>query len=911
MKKNVLFSIFILINILSVGAQSRTTINLSTGTTTIAAYSDKEVNLTGKANLHLEHQTKPLINSVINLNSEDAWLYFDNIRPQPVIDTLLTYVYVNGVKAVKNTNVRVIIYKHGTAISAQSPSFKPLKVFSGENFTGDSASYSFFNLHTALGSMDNKIRSFRLKKGYMATLAIASDGTGYSRVYIADDKDMEVNVLPVLLDQKISFVRVLPWEYVSKKGWGGYNQTEYALAKATWRYDWNSGGETSPYVEYVPIRQKLNWPAWSSFTSKNYISHMLGLNEPDHAEQHKDDNGEKVVTVSQALAQWPDHLKTGLRVGSPACTNPSWLYQFIDSCNAKNYRVDFVAWHAYWGGKSPQNWYNDLKAIHQRTGRPIWITEWNNGANWTTESWPSGNRLLTAANAAKQLADIKAILNVLDTASFVERYAIYNWVEDCRAMVLADTLTPAGKYYASTTPPLAFNRKYEVIPTFTYSNPSLSITPADKSVTLSIADPNFDYYSGFVLEKKVDNGNFIQIVDTINGSLKTYVDTLNFSAASRVRYRMKSRLPGGIFSAYTNEVGWDATAGSDTIQCGVLTLSNTNWSPVLFKKAYTANPVIVTGSPSINNSTVLITPRVKLVNYASQFNIQLAPWQYQTVKTFTRDESIPYAVFESGKSFNFGGGIKAQTARASVYSAWSAVTFATPFETVPVVFANQASSSTTFPTNVRVRNITKTGFEARIMKERALTSPAPGETMSYLAITPGVGSFNNKKVIVGTTADKAVGTNYAMINFNDSIANPIFLSQMQTCYDDSTAALRVVILSAKTAYVTKQKEKSTSALTTSAYNEKVGWMVIGVDDIVSGVKSIKQNKWQIYPNPVKNELYFTSDIAELPEIELYNLSGILIKQIQLNTNKLNVSDLAKGVYFIRTKQGETLKFFKE
>jgi hypothetical protein len=910
MKIKAFFLVLFLAGLVNTFAQSRTIVNLTEGNTSVATYSDKEINLSGKANLHLTHQTLPLLNSVINLNTEDAWLYFDNIRPQPVIDTLLKYVYVKGIKAVQNTNVRVIIYKHGTAIVAHTPALKPLKVFTGANFTGDSASYSLFSLYSALGSMDNKIRSFKLKKGYMATMAITSDGTGYSRVFIADDKDLEVTVLPALLDQKISFIRVMTWEYVSKKGWGGYNPTEYALAKATWRYDWNSGGETSPLVEYVPIRQKLNWPAWSSFTSKNYISHMLGLNEPDHPEQHKDDNGEKAITISQALAQWPDHLKTGLRVGSPACTDPNWLYQFIDSCNARNYRVDFVAWHAYWGGKSPQNWYNDLKAIYQRTGRPIWITEWNNGANWTTETWPTADRSLSAANAAKQLADMKAILNVLDTASFIERYAIYNWVQDCRAMVLADTLTPAGKYYAATTPPLAFNRKYEVIPTFSFANPTMSILPSGKTVTLTINDPNLDYYGGYILEKKTDNGNYVQIADTNSNTLKTFVDSIDFTKAKSVRYRAKSKLPNGTYSAYSNVAGWDATEGSDTIQCGVLSLSNGNWSPVMFKKPYSANPVIVTGSPSINNSTILMTPRVKLVSNTSHFNIQLAPWQYQTVKTFTRDETVPYAVFESGKNFNFGG-LKAQTGRVSVYSAWTTINFATPFETIPVVFANQASSSTTFPTNVRVRNVTKTGFDAKIMKERAVTSPAPGETMSYLAITPGAGSFNNKKVIVGSTADKAVGTNYAMINFNDSVANPIFISQMQTCNDDSTAALRVVILSAKSAYVTKQKEKSTSALTTTNYNEKAGWMVIGVDNIVSGIQQPTLNQLQFYPNPVKDEIYFTSGDADNQLIDIYSLSGILIKSQKPNNNRLNVSDLQKGLYFIRTKQGDALKFMKE
>lgn len=129
-----------------------------------------------------------------------------------------------------------------------------------------------------------------------------------------------------------------------------------------------------------------------------------------------------------------------------------------------NYRVDFVALHCYWGGKSPQNWYNDLKYIHERTGRPLWITEWNNGANWTTEWWPDASKAYTDANARKQLNDLKGILQVLDTASFVERYFIYDWVQDCRAMVLNGQLTLAGAYYSANKSQIAYNGNREVVP---------------------------------------------------------------------------------------------------------------------------------------------------------------------------------------------------------------------------------------------------------------------------------------------------------------------------------------------------------------------------------------------------------------------------------------------------------------
>jgi hypothetical protein len=83
-------------------------------------------------------------------------------------------------------------------------------------------------------------------------------------------------------------------------------------------------------------------------------------------------------------------MSGGQRLGSPAVSSnlSGWLYPFIDSIDAKGYRCDFVAVHAYWNS-NPTNFMNSLKSISDRTGRPLWITEFNYGANWTSEWWPS------------------------------------------------------------------------------------------------------------------------------------------------------------------------------------------------------------------------------------------------------------------------------------------------------------------------------------------------------------------------------------------------------------------------------------------------------------------------------------------------------------------------------------------
>jgi len=908
-RKSLLSALFLVLNLFtfSVFSQNtRTTVTISDGTTTAVSYTDKEILLSGNAQLHLTGTSSILTNSIIRLNGDNAWLFIDNVRPAAVISTILPYIYVNTTAAVNKTNVRVAIYKQGAVIMAQGSTFQPLTVFTDLNCTGDSAKYSLFTKYSGTGlgtGIDNKIRSFRLKRGYMATLASAGDGTGYSRVYIADNADLIVNTLPFELDQMISFIRVFNWEYTSKKGWCGTGAgciNDAEKVDGTWSYSWSADQNSSAGVEYVPIRQNGGWPGWSEISGKQYVTHVLGFNEPDHTEQSN-------LTVVQALAQWPDMMRTGLRIGSPAVTNNSWIYAFMDSCKAKNYRVDFVAYHAYWGGKSPANWYNDLKAIHERTGRPLWITEWNNGANWTTESWPTSDHTLSAANAAKQLADLKGILTVLDTAHFIERYSIYNWVQDCRAMILADTLTPAGKYYKSNSPDFSFKHATEVIPTYTLSKTTIGISTSGKVASIVITDPNGEFYRGFIMERKIGEGDWAPFYDSSIATQKYISDTIDLSVSGSTRYRLRTKLPNGTLSVYTNEVGVDVTRGA-AVQVGAVGISNIGWNPVLLNQPFTTVPTIITGGASNRNSGTLLTTRAKLISFSSSFNIQMAPWAYQNITTLALADTVDYLACNAG-SYDFGG-IKAYAGKASIASTWATVTFPTPFDTIPVVLATQLLSPTTYPTTMRVRNVSKTGFEARIMKETANTSVLTTETVSYLAITPGSGVIENHRARVGFTATNAIGYILSSVQYGDSLGHPLFLGQMQTCNDDTTAVLRTIWIGPKYANVIKQREKSSGQ--TLMKSETAGFLAIDLDSYVAdGLKESNSDVLRIYPNPTTDRLYFGKSFPDGIDVSIYSLMGQLISNVRVFGNQLNVKDLPKGYYLMKSSAFGSVKFIKQ
>ena len=906
MKTALKITAFLTLCSLNIFSQDRSVLNITGTVANTTSFVDKEVIIDGKTDLHLSAKYTPLTNSIIKLNSEDSWVFFDNIRPQTVIDSVLPNVFVNGAACVNKENVRVSIYRHGTVIIPHAKNFQPIEMYSGQNYSGDAQKFGLFTFNNSLGAFDNKARSFKLKRGYMATLANNADGTGYSRVFIADNADVEVPVMSSYLDNTVSFIRVFNWEWVSKKGWcqsgtmsSGSGATNTNKMNGTWLYDWSAGGSTQPNFEYVPIKQNQYWPSWDQISGLKYVSHLMGYNEPDHTEQSN-------VSVATAVKEWPNYLKTGLRLGSPATTDFNWLYQFMDSCKAHNYRVDYIVVHAYWGGLTATQWYNQLKAVHDKTGRGIWIKEWNNGANWTTETWPSSY----GDGLTKQYNELKAILNVMDTAHFVERYSIYNWVGSMRMMIADDGwITPAGEYYRDNKPKIAFNRSNEIIPAykFTSSKPAMTITGSGNStLTLNWENSDQEFAKEIVLEKKADGGEYAEILRTNQTSQSTFTDNHDVNATGRFKYRLRL-LMNNSTEQTANEQIFDVTPGGD-IQYGKLSYSGVSWNPVIFKNNFSTTPVVIFGSPTNNNTSVLLSTKVKITS-SKMFNFQLLPWTYQKVTALANEETVPYFVIKPG-TFDLGG-LKAVASKTTVNATWKTVSFTSAFDTIPVVMVSQTSGYNTMPTIVRIKNVTKTGFDVKLQKESKNTDALTTEIFSYLAIRPGVGRVNGNKIKVGFTAENAVGnaiTQYARIPYGETIENPVFLAQLQTCNDDTvTATLRCRSILTTEARVFKQREVSMGF--TASANETAGYILINTD-VTDGIESPELKQFSVYPNPVVDKLFVVRNFDEAIQLSVFNLYGELVKNGWIDGNSLDVSDLKPGCYLLKSTGFTTTKFVK-
>lgn len=102
--------------------------------------------------------------------------------------------------------------------------------------------------------------------------------TCISRVYIAQDGDINIDVLPEKLDNSISFIRVFPWRWAHKKGWCGSDSTVTDALNCSWNYDWDNIAVSSLDTEYIPMRHDATWNAYSNINSKQNSTAGLAFN---------------------------------------------------------------------------------------------------------------------------------------------------------------------------------------------------------------------------------------------------------------------------------------------------------------------------------------------------------------------------------------------------------------------------------------------------------------------------------------------------------------------------------------------------------------------------------------------------------------------------------------------------------
>lgn len=461
---------------------------------------------------HIISET-PFDGGTVDLIGENSWLVFDNVRPSVVKTTHLSKVTINGKKAVVGTNCRVEIYLRGAVVipnTADAP-------FVAKT---DEGTFSIKLGNTKdLSKNSNKARSFVLKRGYMATVATGTNGGGYSRVYVADHADLEVT-LPKALDQRITSVYVRNWHYAPKSGYAGSGNRENATKTcgASWYWNWDASMTSSADVEYIPIKQHLYWPSDANFDKSGSTAMML-FNEPEHSEQHTSNQCSCGGTIDawKAYQNTGKFNSTGLRIGSPSATDLSYIKTYLGHCDDMQQRCDFSCTHGYWTSEWASN-LNTLKSY----GRPIWITEWEWGASWTSGSNP--------ANADDARDKVLGILDMLEYNDYVERYSYYEWDTGgsngwMREMFWENNPSKGcayvGQVYKKVKPHLGYKASIQPVPNWwapSFDTPEIkNVSLSNGKYRLSLKNPNGDSTKDVKI-MKYDGSSWVEIASVTDRS---------------------------------------------------------------------------------------------------------------------------------------------------------------------------------------------------------------------------------------------------------------------------------------------------------------------------------------------------------------------------------------------------------
>jgi len=159
---------------------------------------------------------------------------------------------------------------------------------------------------------------------------------------------------------------------------------------------------------------------------------VMAFNEPDLPTQSNMDT----TTAAEAYQQYISPLAGKVRLGSPSVTNGaapmgiSWLTDFMSKCS--DCPIDFVTIHWYDSASNAQYFKDHVTEAHQKTGKPVWITEF--GASGSDEEISSF---------------LEDVMGWMDQQDFVEKYAYF--MAGDGLLNSGSSLSSYGQTYASST----------------------------------------------------------------------------------------------------------------------------------------------------------------------------------------------------------------------------------------------------------------------------------------------------------------------------------------------------------------------------------------------------------------------------------------------------------------------------
>ena len=915
---------------------------LAGNTSTTVEQVTNAVTLTDDVDYHVTSTTPFTTTGSIDIvNTDHAVVILDNLRPS-LAAKQLGYITINGAKAVNGSNCQVRMYNNGAIIFPYPGSIKPLTVYSEENYDGESC--NDFGLENSGGFMNtlssaklnNRIKSFKLKRGYMVTFAIGESGRGYSRCFIADKEDLEMATLPPILKGRISSYRVFKWNDFSKKGLA--NNTSYDATQALnvqGCYSFGLGEDRGMDCECVPHHIYEDWPSAAACGSVNYSPNLKTNNEPRNA---ADDHQQDLATI---LNTWQSLMRTGMRL----CTPSSWdgsdywnasgfIKEFLDSIDARGWRCDIVDAHCYWAEGSFSNlqgWFNTFR-------RPIWISEFVWGA-----SWNSNGAFASGVTEEDNKVAMSRILNRLNGWEYIERYFYWNSERDPSRIYKNGSLTPLGQFYKEMNTGLGYKSELQFVPKDTrMSRPyglNLAFNPSTTIVTLKWEDANGELNDSMFIERKLDKGTWQVVgqVDVLDGAGSyTYKDTVsspgNYSyRIHTLSYKNESRYSDEVY----NIISGSASSGNGDVQYGVFNAVSTDDSYSYFSEPYLEQPAVVFGSVTNLNARIALVERVYRVFQQNtgqgrmysffRSNLESLPLYTETEYYQTSaPEMSPYIIAKTGTGEIGTLPYEAGNISSVTVGDTARFTFTKPFAEAPVVMATPIYTTTMYPLLWRVFDVTPTGFKVVLQRQKGNEEQNKSRVkadISFFAIAKGSSIDGTGKLytVRDTLISFTNASSLKKVEYGNTYTDPVVLVQMQTLNKNVAAVLRTRPYgpekdNIRIRYQVDNTDTGVTVSTKDPAQEKIGMIIISNDpdfvDRIESVKQVTESDLHVYPMIAHDSFGVRDDAAT--SVSLYNMGGqqVLSGSLANGQATINVSALPNGIYLVRTNAGHSTKVIK-
>ncbi len=836
------------------------------------------VSLTDDVDYHISSTTPFTATGSIDIvNTDHAVVILDAVKPSKA-KNYLSYIKINGAEAKNNTNCQVKLYNLGTIILPYGTATRPLTLYDGAGFSGESYN-SLTEGHTG-GYMNdipkawnNRVKSFKLKRGYMVTFSLKKSGRGYSRCFIAADSDLEVDLTKEssgLMSERISSYRIFKWYDAGKKQLANAagDKTSLDLLNVQSTYDWGQGNTSlQPDYEWVPNHIYEDWPSTSTIGSTSQSPHTKANNEPRN---QSDDTPQDLETI---LNNWENMMRTGLRLCSPASWDGSdywnatgFLADFLDEVDKRGWRCDIIDLHCYW----PEGNFGNVSNWSNKYKRPIWISEWCWGASWNNNGSFSGN-----ATEASFATAIKNITTNLNNNPAVERYFYWNGENGAFPCKLTrnGALTQAGQYYSTMDSGLGYTGYVNYVPHAPTPEAISDLTgtfkPGSKSCTVTWTNMNGDLSKTIILQRKVGSGKY-ETIASFDGISNEETSKLKFTdtvePGSSYTYRVidtlfnKKTAMSNDFTLYTAQ-----TSGAGNVQYGSSTSMPLDKGYAFFAESFDEQPAVVFGSATMKN-TPTSTNSVGIINNLLSVTPQSGAFTYLTYQenlwtntTATKAETSNFISAKPGNGkigeLNYETGYVSKGDDISYANAGSygsdvvEVTFQQPFAEAPVVMITPLHTSATLPVLMwRVFDVTKEGFKFQLQYESTQTKSMTQRKVCYFAIDKGTGKDGNGALFTVGCKEMTFKSANVALDYDTTLVNPIMLAQLQSFNYQAAAILRLASVGEANARLRMQVDPTNTnmVLTTSrSATENVGYILISEDPEPVGINTVQDSGFKV------------------------------------------------------------------